>query len=91
MVCEEHRNDTVFCCENKNLDAAQMLMCEFCLCWYHAKCEQVSGTAMDDLESFKCRSCVDWQQKYETVFKSVIERGESDEIIVPKSTSSSSS
>ena len=83
VVCENHRNEPEFCCLNKKLDSQKMLMCEFCLMWYHAKCEQVSGSDIAGLENYKCTNCVDWSQKYDSIFKPALEKFESPEILVP--------
>ena len=62
-----------------------MLLCEFCLNWYHLKCEQVSGKDMDAIQNFECSNCKDWGAKYEQVFKPVIDIGKSEEMLVPES------
>ena len=61
-----------------------MLLCDYCLKWYHAKCEEVVGS--DNIEmsqSFKCANCTAWQEKFDNVFKSVLDTNSSDEILVP--------
>lgn len=69
VVCEKHRNDPEYCCSNKKLDTQKMLLCDFCLGWYHAKCEKVSGTDTASLDNYKCTNCVDWLDRYEKLFK----------------------
>ena len=57
IICENHRNDPVHCCDNKNLKSAEMIMCEYCLLWYHWKCEELSGAALEEIENYKCSFC----------------------------------
>ena len=83
-VCEEHRFDPIHCCTNKNLQGAPMLMCDYCLCWVHAKCEEMSNGLLNEVESYRCTYCTQWESKYEQHFKPLLKRGHSDAIMLPK-------
>ena len=50
-----------------------MLMCEYCLLWYHAKCEEVSGGILDELETYKCSYCNDWEGTRNKDFNQVLD------------------
>ena len=72
MVCEEHRNDLVHCCDNKNLVNTAIIICEHCLQWYHMKCQEV-GSNLSEMSEFKCSNCTKWHAKIESDFKPVLE------------------
>ena len=54
VVCEEHRNESTVCCDNKYLQNSNVVMCEYCLIWYHYKCEGITQKDLNAIESFKC-------------------------------------
>ena len=60
-----------------------MLLCDYCLKWYHTKCEEYAGSNVTQSEVFKCSNCKSWKEKYDQIFKPVLESNYSNEILVP--------
>ena len=60
-------------------------MCDYCLLWFHSKCEEVSGGILNEIDSYKCSYCTDWEYKIRTDFKPLLETGNSDILAIPES------
>ena len=58
-------------------------MCEYCLQWYHSKCEKVSGGLLNEIDSYHCSYCKEWDQRYIKNFKPFLETGQSDDHAFP--------
>lgn len=60
-----------------------MLLCDYCLLWYHAKCEDVSVSMVDNIDSYKCHNCNNWLLKQERLFTPVLCQATSEQLLLP--------
>ena len=59
-------------------------MCDFCLAWVHAKCEEMSNGLLNEVESYRCTYCTQWEGKYASYFEPLLRKGHHEKLMLPK-------
>lgn len=60
-MCEEHKARTKHCiCDNAYNESKILIMCDYCLMWFHGKCLGLSSKDIKEIGSYSCKKCNDW-------------------------------